>query len=60
MQSKDSPHFSSFILSLDNVELKSYEPNFNGFLQSWIDRFPDTNIDDILERCYESNKKYFD
>lgn len=42
------------------IALKTYEANFKGFLNSWTERFPDTNVDEILERICESNKKYFD
>lgn len=51
---------NTFAKDDDKIELKTYEANFNGFLKSWTDRFPDTNVDDILERAYETNKKYFE
>ncbi|XP_063702083.1 dipeptidyl peptidase 3-like [Culicoides brevitarsis] len=51
---------SNTVLEGENVELKTYEPNFYGYIQSWTDRLPETNVDDILERCHEATKKYFD
>ncbi|XP_055528976.1 dipeptidyl peptidase 3-like [Wyeomyia smithii] len=41
------------------VQLKTYESNFDGYIQSWLDRFPSVEIDEILERVYEQNKAYF-
>ncbi|XP_063699162.1 dipeptidyl peptidase 3-like isoform X2 [Culicoides brevitarsis] len=41
------------------VKLVTYESTLNGFLQSWRDRFPDTSVDDILEKLYEADKEHF-
>ncbi|XP_058462380.1 dipeptidyl peptidase 3-like [Malaya genurostris] len=41
------------------VQLKTYESTFQGYIQSWIDRFPKSNIDEVLERMYEGDKIYF-
>nr|XP_040223364.2 dipeptidyl peptidase 3 [Anopheles coluzzii] len=42
------------------VVLKSYDANFAGYIQSWVERFPDTKIDDILERIHATDKQYFE
>lgn len=41
------------------VQLKTYESNFEGYIKSWTDRFPDVEIDSVLERIYENDLKYF-
>lgn len=41
------------------VQLKTYESNFEGYIKSWTDRFPDVEIDDVLERIYEHDLQYF-
>lgn len=40
------------------VILKTYEANFQGFLQSWKERF-DCGLTDVIEQLWEENKKYF-
>ncbi|XP_055528990.1 dipeptidyl peptidase 3-like [Wyeomyia smithii] len=42
------------------VQLKSYESSFEGYIQSWLDRIPNNEIDEILERIHERNKQYFE
>uniref|UniRef100_A0A182SM57 Dipeptidyl peptidase 3 n=1 Tax=Anopheles maculatus TaxID=74869 RepID=A0A182SM57_9DIPT len=42
------------------VVLKTYEANFAGYIQSWVERFPDANIDEVLERIHATNKHYFE
>lgn len=51
---------NTFVDKADKVSLKTYEATHKGFLESWTDRFPDTSVDDVLERIAESNKKHFD
>ncbi|EAT45903.1 AAEL002870-PA [Aedes aegypti] len=41
------------------VQLKTYESNFDGYIKSWTDRFPDVEIDNVLERIYENDLQYF-
>lgn len=44
----------------ENVELKTYEPNFDGFITSWRERFNDgVEINKILERIYDADKHHF-
>lgn len=43
----------------EQVELLTYEPTYAGFIKSWIDRYPLSDIDEILEDIVEQNKKYF-
>jgi dipeptidyl-peptidase III len=41
------------------VQLKTYESNFSGYIQSWAERFCDTNVAQILEEVHADNLKYF-
>lgn len=47
------------MLSGGLVNLQTYEPNLEGFIGSWVDRFPNTLLDDVLESLAEKDKKQF-
>ncbi|XP_058812059.1 dipeptidyl peptidase 3-like isoform X2 [Topomyia yanbarensis] len=42
-----------------SVQLKLYESNFEGYIESWMDRYPKTDIDEVLERIYKQDEVYF-
>ncbi|GBO16515.1 Dipeptidyl peptidase 3, partial [Araneus ventricosus] len=41
------------------VDLKTYEPSADGIIQSWVDRFQEENVDDILEELWAKDKHHF-
>ncbi|XP_046401911.1 dipeptidyl peptidase 3 isoform X2 [Ischnura elegans] len=43
----------------EEVELKNYDSSQEGFIQSWVERFPDTSMDAVLEDIYDKNIAYF-
>lgn len=52
---------SNTVLDGDDVKLTTYEANFDGFLQSWRERFDTTcGLPDTIEQLWEENKKYFE
>lgn len=43
-----------------DVKLKTYDANFDGYIQSWKERFDDSDeVNTILEEIYEADKKHF-
>ncbi|XP_022332710.2 dipeptidyl peptidase 3-like [Crassostrea virginica] len=47
------------VLQGDKVELRSYEASPAGLIQSWVERFPDGDLDDKLTRLWQKEKPYF-
>lgn len=44
----------------DHVELQTYDANFDGYINSWRERFSDgAEINKILEEIYEADKQHF-
>lgn len=50
---------SNTVVNNDEVELVSYDSSHEGYLKSWIDRFPTNENDEILEKIFIENSKYF-
>ncbi|XP_023217150.1 dipeptidyl peptidase 3-like [Centruroides sculpturatus] len=50
---------SNTILQDDTVVLKSYEATPIGLIQSWIDRFKDDQLEEILIEAWQKDKKHF-
>ncbi|XP_076233731.1 dipeptidyl peptidase 3 [Calliopsis andreniformis] len=50
---------NTFVNGDNEVQLKNYEPNFAGFIQSWMERFPSVNISETLIELWEKDKQYF-
>ncbi|XP_059612447.1 dipeptidyl peptidase 3 [Phlebotomus argentipes] len=51
---------SNTVLAEDgSVQLKTYDASFEGYIQSWVDRFNTTEIDGILEDLAAENSQYF-
>ncbi|XP_013134369.1 PREDICTED: dipeptidyl peptidase 3 isoform X2 [Papilio polytes] len=48
------------ILKDKEVELKRYPASAQGMVSSWVERFPDTNVDDLLEQLADAQAKYFE
>lgn len=42
-----------------DVVMKNYEPTFSGFIQSWLERFPNASVSETLIQLWEKDKKYF-
>lgn len=43
----------------ETAALKTYEPNFVGYIQSCVDRFPDVAVNNVLEEIWEHDKVYY-
>ncbi|XP_052752684.1 dipeptidyl peptidase 3 isoform X1 [Galleria mellonella] len=43
----------------DSVELKRYPASAEGMIASWVERFPRTAVDDVLEQLAEADSKYY-
>ncbi|XP_022118973.2 dipeptidyl peptidase 3 isoform X1 [Pieris rapae] len=43
----------------EEVKLTRYPATAEGMVTSWVQRFPNTKVDDILERLAEEDSKYF-
>ncbi|XP_076638699.1 dipeptidyl peptidase 3 isoform X2 [Colletes latitarsis] len=43
----------------EGVQLKNYEPNFVGFIQSWVERFPSPETSQTLIELWEKDKDHF-
>ncbi|CAG9115450.1 unnamed protein product [Plutella xylostella] len=43
----------------DTAELRRYPATAEGMISSWVQRFPSTNVDDMLEQIAEADTKYF-
>lgn len=41
------------------VNLKTYEPTIEGYVESWMDRFPGTDVCDRLEKIWIRDKHHF-
>ncbi|XP_037050645.1 dipeptidyl peptidase 3 isoform X2 [Bradysia coprophila] len=50
---------SNTVVEGESVALQTYEPNFNGYIKSWVDRFPDVAVNDLLEEIWEHDKVYY-
>ncbi|CAK1604008.1 unnamed protein product [Parnassius mnemosyne] len=43
----------------EEVELKRYPASAEGMVASWVERFPSSTIDDVLEQLADTDSKYF-
>lgn len=41
------------------MELKRYPASAEGMVQSFVERYPSSRVDDILEQLAEADNKYF-
>ncbi|XP_033735100.1 dipeptidyl peptidase 3-like [Pecten maximus] len=47
------------VVNGSTVDLKNYDSSAAGLIQSFAERFPSTDIDDIVEKLWEKEKPYF-
>lgn len=50
---------NTFVNGENEVQLKNYEPNFAGMIQSWIERFPSADVSQTLIELAEKDKQHF-
>ncbi|XP_012526430.2 dipeptidyl peptidase 3 isoform X2 [Monomorium pharaonis] len=50
---------NTFVDGSNNVILKNYESTFTGLIQSWIDRFPSSDVSQTLIELWNKDKHYF-
>nr|XP_033324389.1 dipeptidyl peptidase 3 isoform X1 [Megalopta genalis] len=50
---------NTFLNGSDTVQLKNYEPNFVGLIQSWMERFPSSETSQTLIDLWEKDKQHF-
>ena len=48
-----------FIFADGEVVLKTYDATHEGLIQSFLDRFKSSDVDDILEELWEKDQKYY-
>lgn len=59
----DMRHFVIVLFSLStdtDVKLKRYPASAEGMIASWVDRFPDTSVDDILDGLAAADAVHFE
>ncbi|KAJ8732606.1 hypothetical protein PYW07_015205 [Mythimna separata] len=44
----------------EEVDMKRYPASAEGMIKSWVERFPSTDIDEILEQLADKDSKYFE
>lgn len=40
--------------------MKRYPASAEGMIKSWVERFPNTDIDEILEKLADKDSKYYE
>ena len=50
---------NTFVKGTSEVQLKNYEPNFAGLIQSWMERFSSTNTSEILTEVWKKDEQHF-
>uniref|UniRef100_A0A0C9RU76 Dipeptidyl peptidase 3 n=2 Tax=Fopius arisanus TaxID=64838 RepID=A0A0C9RU76_9HYME len=44
----------------DEVTLRNYDATFEGFIQSWVERFPGTDVVDLMVELAEKDRPFFE